>query len=146
MPDKYYNELIKLALKASKKNEVPISALIVYKDKIIARTYNYRQHQSNILNHAEIMAILKASKKLKDWRLDNCDLYVTLKPCSMCENIIKQSRIKNVFYLLDKPINKKEYYNVNIEQTYVRIQQEEYKKILQDFFKAKRVSKNNDNN
>ena len=92
------------------------------------------------------MAILKASKKLKDWRLDNCDLYVTLKPCSMCENIIKQSRIKNVFYLLDKPINKKEYYNVNIEQTYVRIQQEEYKKILQDFFKAKRVSKNNDNN
>ena len=141
MPDKYYFELIKLAKKAYKKDEVPISAIIVYKDKIIAKAYNYRKHKNNVLNHAEIRVILKASKKIKDWRLNNCDLYVTLKPCSMCENIIKQSRINNVYYILDKPDYKKEYNKVNIKQTYVRNQKEEYQKLIESFFKEKRSKK-----
>ena len=138
MPDKYFNILMKLAKKAYQKDEVPISALIVYKDKVIAKAYNYRQNDPNVLNHAEIRAIIKASKKLKDWRLNNCDLYVTLKPCSMCEAIIKQARISNVYYLIDKLENKKEYNNVNIVKTNIRMQEDKYKELLQSFFSEKR--------
>ena len=138
MPEEYYDILIKLAKKASQKDEVPISALIVYNNKVIAKSYNYRKHKNNVLNHAEIRVILKASKKLKDWRLDNCDLYVTLKPCQMCENVIKQSRIRNVYYLIEKPENKKEYDKVNISKTNICTQEIEYKKILQSFFIEKR--------
>ena len=85
-----------------------------------------------------MLVIKKASRKLKDWRLDSCELYVTLKPCSICENAIKQSRIKNVYYLLDKPEEKKEYYKTNIVKTNIRTQQEEYSKILKGFFAKKR--------
>ena len=107
--EKYFNILMKLAIKASKKNEVPVSALIVKNGKIIAKAYNKRNKSKYIMDHAELLVIKKASEKLKDWRLNNCDLYVTLKPCSICESAIKQSRIKNVYYLLEKPNNKKEY-------------------------------------
>ena len=85
------------------------------------------------------MAIRKAEKKLKDWRLFDCDLYVTLKPCSMCETIIKQARIKNVYYLLEKLNSKKEYNKTN----FIKISENEqmYHNILQDFFKKKRDKK-----
>ena len=99
MQQKYIDILIKLAIKASKKDEVPISAIIVKNNKILVKAYNNRNKKNSILGHAEIIAINKATKKLKDWRLFDCDLYVTLKPCSICENIIKQSRIRNVYYL-----------------------------------------------
>ena len=138
MNEIYFNELMKMCKKALKKNEVPVAALIIKENKIIAKAYNKRHNKNNILNHAEIMAINKASHKLKDWRLDNCDLYVTLKPCSMCENIIKQSRIKNVYYILDKPDNKKEYYKTIIKQTYVRNQRDYYHQLLKKFFATKR--------
>jgi len=138
MEEKYYNLLLKLAKKAQKKNEVPISAIIVKDNKIIASAYNRRNKSKYILDHAEMLAIRKASRKLKDWRLDLCDLYVTLKPCSICENAIKQSRIKNVYYLLDKPEEKKEYYKTNIAKTNICTQQEEYSKILKGFFAKKR--------
>ena len=139
MNEIYFNELMKMCQKALKKNEVPVAALIIKENKIIAKAYNKRHNKNNILNHAEIMAINKASHKLKDWRLDNCDLYVTLKPCSMCENIIKQSRIKNVYYILDKPDNKKEYYKTIIKQTYVRNQRDYYHQLLKKFFATKRA-------
>ena len=109
MKEKYFDLLITLARKAAKHNEVPISAIIVKNDKLIAKAYNKRVKKHDVLNHAEVMVIKKASKKLKDWRLFDCELYVTLKPCSICEAIIKQSRIKNVYYLLEKPEIKKEY-------------------------------------
>ena len=138
MKTEYFDELIKLAQKSFKKNEVPISAIIVKDDKIIAKAYNTRNKTNNVLNHAEIIAIKKASKKLKDWRLSDCDLYVTLKPCSICENIIKQSRIKNVYYLLDKPENKKEYNKTNFKKTNICTYEQMYRLILNDFFKKKR--------
>ena len=138
MKIEYFDELIKLAQKSFKKNEVPISAIIVKDDKIIAKAYNTRNKTNNVLNHAEIIAIKKASKKLKDWRLSDCDLYVTLKPCSICENIIKQSRIKNVYYLLDKPTNKKEYYKTKVRKANVCTHEQVYYNILHDFFKKKR--------
>ena len=135
MNEKYMNLAIKQAMKAFKNNEVPVGAVIVYNDKIIAKTCNDRQKKHSVIGHAEIKAILKASKKLHDWRLRDCDLYVTLKPCSMCEAVIKESRIKNVYYILEKPFQKKEYNKIIFEQVYVS---NGYESLLSNFFKNKR--------
>ncbi len=138
MNDKYYNILMKLAKKATKHQDVPVSALIVKNNKIIARAFNTKEKTNNVCNHAEVLVISKASRKLKDWRLNDCDLYVTLKPCSICENIIKQSRIQNVYYLLSKPNNKKEYNKTKFVETNNSMQKEEYSQYLSDFFKLRR--------
>lgn len=129
------NIALKEAKKAAKKGEVPVGAVIVYKNKVIAKAYNRRKKCDSVISHAEVNAILKAAKKLKDWRLDGCDLFVTLKPCSMCENIIRESRICNVYYILDKPESKKEFNKTKYTQTNVC---DEYKEILQSFFKNRR--------
>ena len=100
MQDKYIKIILKEAYKAYKYEEIPVGALIVYNDKIISKAYNNRQKKNNILGHAEIESILKAEKKLKDWRLDNCIMYVTMAPCKMCEVIINESRISKVYYLI----------------------------------------------
>lgn len=141
MKEEYFNILIKLAKKASKMDEVPISAIIVKNNKIIAKAINKREKEQNVLNHAEIIAIKKASRKLKNWRLFDCDLYVTLKPCNMCENIIKQSRLRNVYYLLDKPETKKEYDKTQFVKTNICTYEQMYSKILTDFFQKKRDKK-----
>ena len=141
MKEEYFNILIKLAKKASKMDEVPISAIIVKNNKIIAKAINKREKEQNVLNHAEIIAIKKASRKLKNWRLFDCDLYVTLKPCNMCENIIKQSRLRNVYYLLDKPETKKEYDKTQFVKTNICTYEQMYTKILTDFFQKKRDKK-----
>lgn len=129
---------MQLAKKAMKKNEVPVSAIIVKNDKIIAKSANKRHNKYDVCNHAEIIAIKRASKKLKDWRLNDCEMYVTLKPCSMCENVIKQSRIKKVYYLLDKPAFKKEFNNTIIAEQNISTQKKEYLQYLKDFFQKKR--------
>ena len=129
------NVALKQAKIAAKKDEVPVGAVIVRNGKVIAKAYNTRKRQKSVIAHAEVKVILLAAKRLKDWRLDDCDLYVTLKPCSMCESIIKEARIKNVFYILDKPDQKKEYNKTKVIQTNVC---DEYKHILQSFFKNKR--------
>ena len=85
-----------------------------------------------------MLVIRKASRKLKDWRLSDCELYVTLKPCKMCESAINQSRIKNVYYLLDKPVNKKEFYKTVYAKTNISTQEREYSSILSGFFQKKR--------
>ncbi|MBQ2744593.1 MAG: tRNA adenosine(34) deaminase TadA [Lachnospiraceae bacterium] len=95
--EKYMKEAIKQAYKAYALGEVPIGCVIVYEDKIIARGYNRRVTDKNTLSHAELNAIKKASKKLGDWRLDNCEMYITLEPCQMCSGAIVQSRIKKVY-------------------------------------------------
>ena len=138
MKDNYFEILINLAKKASKKDEVPISALLVKDNKIIAKSYNHRERNNNILNHAEIMVLKKASQRLKTWHLDECDLYVTLKPCKMCEAAINQSHIKNVYYLLEKDSIKKEYSKTKYIQTNVRMYNNSYQNILSSFFKNKR--------
>lgn len=93
---KYMKEAIKQARKAELLNEVPIGCVIVYKDKIIGRGYNRRNTDKTTLGHAEITAIKKASKKMNDWRLEECTLYVTLEPCQMCAGAIVQARIPRV--------------------------------------------------
>lgn len=91
--EKYMREAIKQAKKAYALGEVPIGCVIVYQDKIIGRGYNRRNTDKNTLAHAEITAINKASKKLGDWRLEECTLYVTLEPCQMCAGAIVQARV-----------------------------------------------------
>lgn len=92
--EKYMKQAIKLAEKAYEAGEVPIGCVIVYKDKIIGRGYNRRVTDKSTLSHAEITAIKRASKKLDDWRLEDCTLYVTLEPCQMCAGAIVQARVK----------------------------------------------------
>ena len=94
--EKYMKEAIKQAKKAYAIDETPIGCVIVYEDKIIARGYNRRNTDKSTLAHAEITAIKKACKKLGDWRLEGCTLYVTLEPCPMCAGAIVQSRIDRV--------------------------------------------------
>ena len=102
MNQKIYDELDRLVDIAIKKNEVPIAALIVKEGKIIAKAYNKVNKSNNILDHAEIICIRKASKKLHNWRLNDCELYVTLEPCDMCREVIKKSRVGKVYYLLSQ--------------------------------------------
>ena len=94
--EKYMREAIKQAKKAYEINEVPIGCVIVCEDKIISRGYNRRTTDKNPLAHAEMIAIKKASKKVGDWRLEDCTMYVTLEPCQMCSGAIVQSRMKKV--------------------------------------------------
>ena len=94
--EKYMRQAMKQAIKAYELEEVPIGCIIVYEGKIIARAYNRRNTDKNALAHAEIEAIRKASKKMGDWRLEGCTMYVTLEPCQMCAGAIVQSRMTNV--------------------------------------------------
>ena len=94
--EKYMKEALKQARKAYKLGEVPIGCVIVYEDKVIARGYNRRKTDKNTLSHAELQAIRKASRVMGDWRLEGCDLYVTLEPCQMCSGAIVQSRMSRV--------------------------------------------------
>lgn len=94
--EKYMREPIRQAKKAYALDEVPIGCVIVHEGKIIGRGYNRRTVDKNTLAHAELSAIRKAGKKLNDWRLDGCTMYVTLEPCQMCAGAIVQARIKRV--------------------------------------------------
>ncbi|MBQ3502986.1 MAG: nucleoside deaminase [Clostridia bacterium] len=92
----FMNEAIKQAQIAYKKDEVPIGAVIVHNNKIIAKAYNNREHTQQATNHAEIIAIKKACRKLHSWRLNDCEMYVTLEPCAMCAGAILNARLKSV--------------------------------------------------
>ena len=94
--EKFMKEAIRQAKKAYALREVPIGCVIVYEGKIIARGYNRRNTDKNTTSHAEINAIRKASKKLGDWRLEGCTLYVTREPCQMCAGAIVQARIDKI--------------------------------------------------
>lgn len=87
---------IKLATKAYNNGEVPIGAVLVKDNKIISKAYNTREKSQQAINHAEIIAIKKACKKLKSWRLNDCSMYVTLEPCAMCAGAILNARLKSV--------------------------------------------------
>lgn len=97
MEEKYMKEALKEAKKAYDKLEVPVGVVIVNNGKIIARAHNVKEQKQDTTRHAEIIAIQKASKKLNNWRLTNCEMYVTLEPCSMCAGALIQSRIKKVY-------------------------------------------------
>lgn len=133
MNNEYFEKLIKYAEKCKNTSDVPVAAFIVRNGKIISKGRNLRNKKYRTINHAEIMAITKANKKMKSCFLYDCDLYVTLRPCEMCQKVINNSRINNVYYILDKPDVKKEYNKTQyifIENKYTK----EYRKKLSDFF------------
>lgn len=143
--NEFINEAFKEAQKAYKRDEVPVGAVIVKNGKIIARGYNQKEKSKNAIKHAEIIAIEKACKKLKNWHLDGCELYVTLEPCLMCCGAIIQSRIKKIYYgvksdrfgyveSVDKLFNK----NTHVMEEVKNLNHEDSLKILQNFFKNKR--------
>ena len=145
---KYMKEALKQAKKACALGEVPIGCVIVYEDKVIARGYNRRNTDKNTLAHAEITAINRASKKMGDWRLEDCTLYVTLEPCQMCAGAIVQSRITNVVMGCMNPkagcggsvLNILEMPEFNHQVNVTRgVMEEECSQILQDFFKELRI-------
>ena len=131
MNETYQQILYKLAMKAYKKGDIPVAAILVKDNKIIAKAYNKRFRNNSLLGHAEIICILKGTKKLKSWRLTDCDLYVTLEPCAMCREVIREARVRNVYYLCDKTknvINKTNFIKLNSSTNDV------YSRLLTDFF------------
>ena len=148
--EKYMKLALKQAMKAQEKDEVPIGCVIVKDDKVIARGYNLRQTKQQSYAHAEMIAIQKACKKLGTWRLEDCDLYVTLEPCPMCAGAILQSRIKRVIYgakdpkggCVDSCMKLYETKGFNhYPEVLSGILEEECSSILTNFFKMKREMK-----
>lgn len=141
MNNKIINILMKEVNKAIKHNESPISAVITLNDKIISKAHNKRNKSNFTIDHAEIIAIKKANRKIKNWRLNKCSLYVTMEPCEMCKNVIKESRISNVYYLLDRYDTKKQYNKVVIskidDNEFCEVAKN-YKNIVQKFWQNKR--------
>lgn len=127
------------AKKAYKNDEIPVGCVIVCENEIVACGYNKKERKNNALMHAEIIAIDKACRKLGSWRLDNCDIYVTLEPCMMCMGAIIESRIRNVYYGTK---NKNEQmYDLNMIDRFVNlynVYDDDCSKILSDFFINKR--------
>lgn len=139
----YINIAIKEAKKAYKKGEVPVGAVIVKNDKVIAKAYNKKEKTNMATKHAEIIAIEKACKKLKTWHLEDCILYVTLEPCMMCTGAIIQSRINKIIYTTknEKFGCLEQYNNYKNNNTKLRIvffQNDESSDLLKSFFKEKR--------
>ena len=146
--DEYYmKEALKEAEKAFKRDEVSVGAIIVLNNKIIARGHNLREIKGDITKHAELIAIRKANRKIGDWRLNDCVMYVTLYPCSMCASAIIQSRIKRlVIGAPCKDLKNKKIVDLIFEKESEKplieikenILEEECSNILQEFFKKQR--------
>ena len=145
---KYMKAALAQAKKAYKLGEVPIGCVIVYEDRIIGRGYNRRNTDKTPLAHAEITAIKKAGKVMKDWRLEGCKLYVTLEPCQMCAGAIVQARIPEVIMAAENPkagcagsvmdiLNNPDFnHQVSVKKG---VMQEECSELLKEFFKELRI-------
>ena len=148
--EKYMRAAIGQARKAGAIGEVPIGCVIVYEDKIIARGYNRRTIDKNVLSHAEIISMKKACKKLGDWRLEGCTMYVTLEPCPMCAGAIVQARIPKVVIGCMNPkagcagsvldLLHEDGFNHQVEMEN-GVLEEECSRLMKDFFKALREKK-----
>lgn len=142
----YLKEAYKEAVKAYKKDEVPVGAVIVKNNRVIARAHNNKEGKNDPCGHAEILCIKKAAKKLNDWYLKDCEMYVTLEPCTMCVGAIINSRIERVYYgikdlkggALGGLYNVMEQKGFNHHFEYACLEDEDCGKILKTFFKNKR--------
>lgn len=149
--EEYMDICIDLARVAAKNGDVPVGAIIVKDNKIIGKGYNQKEKKGCAILHAEMVAIKKASKKLHNWHLDGCDIYVTLEPCSMCFSAICQSRIRDIYYgaaddkkeeigtHIDLDSNKLYTHMVGIHKG---IREDECATVLKNFFKELRQGKN----
>ena len=150
MKVEYMNQALEQARKGALNGEIPVGAVIVFSDKVISRTYNKKEISKCSIKHAEILAIEEASMILDDWRLNECDMYLTMEPCLMCCGALIQARIKNVYYLLNNTKfggvsfvellkNEKKY---NHQVNYVKVNDEKLNKeaelLMKNFFIDKR--------
>lgn len=137
----FMQDAIEVALQT--KNEIPVGAVIVKNGEIIAFAHNRKEELQDVTAHAEVLAIKMAQEGLRRWRLDDCDMYVTLEPCPMCASAIIQSRIKNVYFgsydtqygALGSALDLREVHNSKLK-VYGGILEEDCDKILEDFFKS----------
>ena len=138
----FMKEAIKLAKIAFSNNEVPIGAIVVDSDqKIIGKGYNKIETENNCTSHAEIIAIQNASKNLKNWRLNNCSIYVTCEPCTMCIGAIINSRISNLYFgcFEEKTGAVGSIYDLSRDiNVYPELLKNECSELLSNFFKNKR--------
>ena len=139
--NKYMMIAYKEAKKENKKNEIPVGAVIVKNGKIISKAYNKKNKTNRVIDHAEILAITKANKKLKNWRLDNCEIYITLEPCPMCASAIEQARISKIYTSASNNNEK----NSNISNSILNninwtkdVDSKNSTSIIKNFFKNKR--------
>ena len=146
MDNKFMDLALEEAKKAYCKNEVPVGAVIVKNGKVVAKAHNPKVKTNQIISHAEILAIIKATKALHDWRLNDCDMYVTLEPCPMCAGAIVQSRINKLYVgtksnidsnenIIKEIFFNNEYYH-HVEMNY--LDNPECSRIISDFFVKKR--------
>lgn len=152
LQQKFMKEAYKQALMAAQKGEVPIGAVVVVNNQVVARAHNNREGRQNAVNHAELLAISKACKKLKSWRLDDATLFVTLEPCLMCAGAALNARIKQVFFAVHdsnaalrsvasmaEPNAEYQFSALNHTATFTKSAYEkECKQLLQTFFTSKR--------
>ena len=142
----YMNLAVEEAKKAFLENEVPVGAVIIRENEVISKNHNIKTQNNDIMGHAEIVSLLDASKKIGDWRLNDCEMYITLEPCPMCAGAILNSRIKKIYIgtksnilsnsAIIKGILQNKEYNHYVEIEYVN--DAESSKILSAFFSNKR--------
>ena len=141
---------LKEAKKAYREDEVPVGCVIVKNDVVLAKAHNKKEKNNCAISHAEIECIKKATKKINNWNLSGCDLYVTLEPCIMCSGAIINSRIENVYYATNDP--KGGALGSNIDVTKIKklnhypkvfsgLLKNECSQILKEYFKEKRITK-----
>lgn len=146
MKDDFINIALDEAKKAYKINEVPVGAVMVLDGKVIAKAHNLKRNTNNVMNHAEIMCINEASKQIGDWRLNECEMYVTLEPCPMCAGALVQARVRKIYIgsesniksnkdIVQKILQNSEY-NHFVEIEYLN--NKDCSQILTDFFSNKR--------
>lgn len=126
----FFLKLVQVLNKKRFSKEIPVAALVVNNGKVISKGFNSRHIKNDVTGHAEINAIKRAEKKLKNWRLTDCELYVNLEPCDMCKKVIEESRIKRVYYFIPK-IRK-----VNTKTEYIYCDDNSFEKHKQNFIKS----------
>ena len=139
MKKKYVKKIYDLAVQSYNIDEIPVGAIVVKNDEIIGVGVNSREKEKSVVGHAEINAIKDACKRIGDWRLDGCEMYVTLLPCMMCAGAVLESRINKVYYLCDRTnvcFNAMKY--INVEKIDDNEYEEKYLKMLRLFFENKR--------
>lgn len=142
MKNEIYMEMaLKEAKKAYKKDEIPVGAVIVKNGKVISKAYNKKNKSNRVKDHAEMIAIDKANRKLKNWRLEDCEIYITLEPCPMCASAIEQSRIgKIITGAVNKNVETSTISNKILKEKewHREIKQEECTSLIERFFREKR--------
>ena len=139
MNEKYIEKIYDLAKKSYDIDEIPVGAIVVRNGKVISEGINSRESMNSVIGHAEINAIEEACKIVGDWRLDDCEMYVTLLPCMMCSGAILECRIKKIYYLCNRTnvrFESNKYMNsVKIDNSEY---EEKYLNLLKLFFENKR--------